>query len=134
MNNASPFNLYQTDKSEFINKVCALCLSALYYPETGDEMVKCCRLQCRHTFHTGCLEQMLSNNHVKCPECREQIGSINNVDRSLELTIRNDAFDHNNIDDELREKFKVTCLQIKDYPYHKIVFERWRKLLRNARK
>ena len=127
MNNISPYNLYMTNKPDFLNKVCALCLSVLFYPETSDKMVSCCRLQCRHTYHTNCANQMLTSNHNKCPECREPISSIIIVDRSIELAIRNDAFDNGNVDEALREKFKVTKLEIDDYPYHKIVFERWRK-------
>ncbi len=48
----------------------SLCLSALFYPEIGDKFVSCCRLQCRHTFHEKCMEQMIAYKHNKCPECR----------------------------------------------------------------
>jgi hypothetical protein len=51
------------------------------------------------------------------------------VNHSLELAIRDDAFDHNNIDEELRLQFMMSALKIDDYPYHKVVFERWRNLV-----
>jgi hypothetical protein len=127
MNNELPFILYKNNKPEFLNKVCALCLTALYYPEIGNTMTKCCRLGCRHTFHQECLEQMFVKNHVNCPECREPITSAINVEKSLELTIRNDAFDHGDVDPDLLEQFKMNSMVVKDYPYHKTVFERWRR-------
>jgi len=126
MNNESPFNLYKTNKPEFINKVCALCLTSLYYPETGDKMTKCCRLGCKHTFHQECLDQMFIKNHLTCPECREPVTSTTIVQKSLELAIRDDAFNHGEVDEVLRERFMRTCVEIQDYPYHKTVFERWR--------
>ena len=129
MNNVSPFQLYKTDKSEFLKKACAICLSTLYYPETGNKMTKCCRLGCKHVFHKECVEQLFEKNHKICPECREPIRTLTNVNHSLELTIRNDAFDHNNIDDELRLHFMTSALTIDEYPYHKVVFERWRNLV-----
>ena len=129
MNNTSPFQLYKTDKSEFLKKACAICLSTLYYPETGDKMPKCCRLGCRHNFHKECVDQLLQKKHKVCPECREPIQIVINVNHSLELAIRDDAFDHNNIDEELRLQFMMSALKIDDYPYHKVVFERWRNLV-----
>ena len=126
MNNDYPFILYTKNKAEFLNKVCALCLTALYYPETGNTMPKCCRLGCRHTFHRECLDQMFVKNHVNCPECREPIALTINVEKSLELTIRNDAFDHDEVDVDLLEQFKISSMVVKDYPYHKTVFERWK--------
>ncbi len=123
----SPFQLYQLNKLEFINKVCAICLNAMFYPEHGDKMTKCVRLDCQHTFHTSCVDGLLKSNHVKCPECRNQIQKITNINGSLELAIRNDAFDHGDISEELQAKFKTSCLTIEDYPYHKKVFERWRQ-------
>jgi hypothetical protein len=126
MNNDYPFILYKNNKTEFMNKVCALCLTALYYPETGNTMTKCLRLGCTHTFHQECLDQLFVKNHVNCPECREPITSTINVEKSLELTIRNDAFDHGDVDADLLEQFKRSSMVVKDYPYHKTVFERWR--------
>lgn len=126
MNIVSPFHLYKTDKTEFLNKVCAICLAALYYPETGDKMTKCCRLNCNHSFHQECANQLFLQNHKLCPECREPVRTVTNVSQSLELTIRNDAFDHNNVDEELRQQFTMSGVKVEDYPYHKIVFERWR--------
>ena len=131
MNNASPFHLYQTDKHEFLEKVCAICLSSLYYPESGDKMIKCCRLNCFHIFHQDCVNQLFLQNHKNCPECREPILSVTSMNQSLELTIRNDAFDNNNIDEDLRQQFITMALKVDDYPYHKIVFERWRNELLN---
>jgi len=123
----SPFNLFRTDKREFINKVCSVCLMALYYPESGDKMPKCCKLGCNHAFHQECLEQMLARNHITCPECRNPITSTLKTDKSLELAIRDDAFNHGEVDEGLREEFMRTSVEIKDYPYHKTVFERWRE-------
>ena len=126
MNATSPYILYITNKHDFLQKVCSLCLSTLFYPEIGDKMVSCCRLQCRHTFHEKCMEQMIAYKHNKCPECRESIISKLNVDKSLELAIRDDAFDNNNVDEIMKAKFIQSRLQLDDYPYHKAVFERWR--------
>ena len=125
MNIVSPFYLYKNDKLEFLKKVCAICLSTLYYPEIGDKMTKCCRLNCFHSFHQECLDQLFLQNHKNCPECREPVKTVTNVSQSLELTIRNDAFEHNNIDEELRKQFTMSGVKIDDYPYHKVVFERW---------
>lgn len=126
MNNESPFILYKNNKSEFINKMCALCLTTLYYPETGNKMPKCCRVECRHSFHQECLEQMLERKHSKCPECREPVTQIINVDKSLELAIRDDAFNHGEVDETLKKKFCNEQVILYDYSYHKTVFERWR--------
>ena len=126
MHVTSPYILYITNKADFLQKVCSLCLSALFYPEIGDKMVSCCRLQCHHTFHEKCMEKMIAYKHNKCPECRESIISKLNVDKSLELAIRDDAFDNNNVDEILKAQFKISRLQLDDYPYHKSVFERWR--------
>ena len=122
----SPFHLYQEDKSEFLKKVCAICLTALYYPETDNKMKKCCRFNCWHAFHQDCANQLFAQNHTNCPECREPIRTVINTSQSLELAIRNDAFNHGNVDEELQKHFSMTGLNIRDYPYHKIVFERWR--------
>ena len=100
----APYILYTTNKHEFLQKVCSLCLSALFYPEIGDKMVSCCRLQCRHTFHEKCMEKMIAYKHNKCPECREPIISRLNVDKSLELAIRDDAFDNNAFEDIIDNK------------------------------
>ena len=129
MNIVSPFHLYQEDKSEFLKKVCAICLTALYYPETDDKMKKCCRFNCWHAFHQDCANQLFAQNHTNCPECREPIRTVINTSQSLELAIRNDAFNHGNVDEELQKHFSMTGLNIRDYPYHKIVFERWRNLV-----
>ena len=60
----------------------------------------------------------LSNNQI--------YKKLQNIDKSLELAIRDDAFDNGNIDPSLKKIFENTGLNIDDYPYHKIVFERWR--------
>jgi len=126
MHGLSPFQLFETDKDAFINTDCAICLCAMFYPENGnenDKMVSCLRLQCMHTFHTKCINQLIQN---KCPQCRATIQHKSNLDRSLELTIRKDAFDHGNIDEALRKRFMNSGLQLEDYPYHRNVFKRWR--------
>jgi hypothetical protein len=71
---------------------------------------------------------MFVKNHVNCPECREPITLTINVEKSLELTIRNDAFDHDEVDVDLLEEFKMSSMVVKEYPYHKRVFERWKSL------
>ena len=124
----SPYNLYKTNEDEFINKVCAICLNAMFYPENDDKMTKCVRFQCMHMFHTNCVNQLLQTTHRSCPECRDQIQKITDMNGSIELAIRNNAFDHGDISEELQARFKTSCLTIEDYPYHKIVFERWRQL------
>jgi hypothetical protein len=77
--------------------------------------------------HNNCLNQSINSNHLSCPECRKAIDTnkMKNMDKSLELAIRDDAFNHNEIDDVLREQFANSCLQVADYPYHKLVFDRW---------
>ena len=135
MNNQTPYNLYKFNKQEFLNKVCAICLCTLYYPETHDIMVGCSQLNCKHVFHSGCIEQSMNNNsnnnsnnnNNKCPECRTVIIKKININKSLEIAIRNDAFFHNNVDESLMTQFKNNSLKIEDYNYHKIVFDRWRK-------
>jgi hypothetical protein len=127
MNNQSPFYLYILNKKEFLNKVCAICLNALFYPEIGDKMINCLRLQCRHMFHKECINQLINANHNKCPECRIQITQIININNSLELAIRCDAFDNGDVDKTLQHHFEINCLQIQNYPYHKTVFTRWRE-------
>jgi ssDNA-binding Zn-finger/Zn-ribbon topoisomerase 1 len=129
MNNQLPYILYKNNKTEFLNKQCAICLSVLFYPEeySNNKMVLCSKISCcNHMFHTSCIEQVLNK---KCPECRKpfQLIDVKNIDKSLEITIRNDAFDHDEINEELRLTFANECLTIKDYPYHKTVFQRWRK-------
>jgi len=130
MNNQLPFLLYKSNKREFLEKKCAICISALYYPEISDKIVCCSQLNCGHIFHTNCIEQSINslhnNNRNKCPECRAVITNKKDINRSLEITIRNDAFNNNNIDEELRRQFVNTSLELHDYDYHKIVFERWR--------
>jgi len=128
MNNQSPFNLFTTNRSEFLNKKCAICWSFLFFPEKAvDKMVHCCKLECAHMFHNDCINKLLNANHLKCPECRMEIAidKVKSIDRSIEIAIRSDAFDHGNIDNTLLTYFKNSSLQVADYPYHKAVFERW---------
>jgi hypothetical protein len=100
----------------------------LFFPEEyNKKMVNCCKLECDHIFHNNCINQAINANHLNCPECRKAINTkkIKNVDKSLEIAIRDDAFNHNEIDKALKEQFANSCLQVADYPYHKLVFERW---------
>jgi hypothetical protein len=69
---------------------------------------------------------MIVNGHHTCPECREPVTQIINMDKSLEIAIRNDAFDNGDIDETLKTKFSNEHVILDDYPYHKVVFERWR--------
>jgi len=128
MNNQNPFQLYSNNKHEFLNKLCPICLCTLFYPENNDtdKFIMCSRLNCNHMFHNDCIHKTMNHNHFNCPECRTPIVKLINLDKSLELTIRNDAFDNGNIDPSLKKIFENTALHIDDYPYHKIVFERWR--------
>lgn len=131
MNNQLPFILYKTNKIEFLGKKCAICISSLYYPEISDSFVCCAQLNCGHIFHSNCIEQSINylhnnNNNNKCPECRTIITNKKDISKSLEVAIRNDAFIHNNVDKNLMEQFSNNPLQLFDYSYHKIVFERWR--------
>jgi hypothetical protein len=68
----------------------------------------------------------MNHNHFNCPECRTPISKITNLDKSLEIAIRDDAFDNGNVDPGLKMEFANSQLKVADYPYHKIVFERWR--------
>lgn len=127
MNNLPPLMLYKENRTEFLQKKCALCLCALFYPEIGDQMPNCSRLKCYHTFHTDCLAKIVKN---ECPECRVLIKAGDkpiNVQHSLELAIRNEAFIDGHISKELREQFKNESVIIRNYPYHKIIFEKWRR-------
>ena len=129
MNNQLPFLLYRTNRREFLTKTCSICWSTLFFPETLDnpKMVNCCKLECEHMFHINCINQSINSNHLNCPECRKSIciNKIKNLDKSLELAIRDDAFKHNDVDELLKEQFINNGLQVADYPYHKLVFERW---------
>jgi hypothetical protein len=128
MNNQTPFQLYKSNKQEFLDKVCSVCLCTLFYPENpeGDILISCSRLNCNHMFHNVCIHKTMNHNHFNCPECRESISKITNLDKSLEIAIRDDAFDNGNIDHALHLEFENSILKVDDYPYHKIVFERWR--------
>lgn len=128
MNNQSPFQLYKSNKQEFLQRVCSVCLCALFYPENpgGDRLISCSRLNCNHMFHNDCIHKTMNHNHFNCPECRASISKITNLDKSLEIAIRDDAFDNGNIDHTLKLEFANSQLKVDDYPYHKIVFERWR--------
>jgi hypothetical protein len=124
----TPFQLYISNKSEFLNKVCSICLCTLFYPENPENniFVRCVRLNCNHIYHNDCIHKILNHHHLNCPDCRTPINKIINLDGSLELTIRNDAFDNGNVEPSLKKQFENEILKISDYPYHKIVFERWR--------
>ena len=124
----TPFQLYISNKDEFLNKLCAVCLCTLFYPENqeNNKFISCSRLNCNHLFHNDCIHKTMNHNHFNCPECRTPIVKLQNLDKSLELAIRDDAFDNGNIDSALKNIFENTGLNIDDYPYHKIVFERWR--------
>ena len=126
MNNLPPFMLYKENRAEFLQKKCALCLCALFYPESGDQIPNCARLQCCHTFHAECLAQIVKN---ECPECRAAIKAGEKriqIQKSLELAIRHEAYDDGHISEELREQFKNELVTLRDYPYHKIIFDKWR--------
>jgi len=128
MNNQTPFLLYITNRREFLTKTCAICWRTLFFPESkNNKMVHCCRLECDHMFHNNCISQSISSNHLNCPECRNTIDTnkIKSLDKSLELAIRDDAFNHNQVDETLKTRFENSCLKVEDYPYHKLVFERW---------
>lgn len=127
MNNQTPFLLYKSNRREFLTRTCSICWSTLFFPEETSKMVNCCKLECEHMFHINCISQSINSNHSNCPECRNPIliNKIKNLDRSLELAIRDDAFNHNEVDESLREHFVNSGLQVADYPYHKLVFERW---------
>ena len=122
----SPYNLFISNKSEFLEKLCALCISPLYYPEVGDKMPNCCKLGCEHIFHTECLNLMFQKSHQKCPECREPVAKIVNMDKSLELAIRHEAFENQLIDERLMEQFSRESVVVRDYAYHKLVFDYWK--------
>ena len=128
MNNQSPFQLYKSINQEFLQRVCSVCLSTLFYPENpeGNRLISCSRLNCSHMFHNDCIHKTMNHNHFNCPECRAPISKITNLDKSLEIAIRDDAFDNGNIDHTLKMEFTNSQLKVDDYPYHKIVFERWR--------
>lgn len=46
---------------------CHLCLEDL---KQGDRVAV---LPCRHFFHSGCMEELVSHQHLLCPLCREPI-------------------------------------------------------------
>lgn len=46
---------------------CHLCLEDL---KQGDRVAV---LPCRHFFHSGCMEELVSHQHLLCPLCRELI-------------------------------------------------------------
>ena len=83
MNNQTPFLLYRTNNEEFLNKMCGICWSTLFFPEEEDnKMVHCCKLECDHMFHINCIYQSINSNHLNCPECRKPIctNKIKNID------------------------------------------------------
>ena len=128
MNNQTPFLIYTTNRREFLTKTCSICWNKLFFPEEyNKKMVNCCKLDCSHMFHSNCINQAINANHLNCPECRKAINTnkIKNLDKSLEITIRDDAFNHNEVDETLRKHFENSCIRVEDYPYHKLVFERW---------
>ena len=123
----SPFNLYQSNKYEFIHKVCAVCLDALFFPEQGETMIPCVQYNCKHIYHANCVRGV-----NRCPECRGSTDKIiSTVNASIELAIRSDAFDNNEVNDELKCTFSQNRLVVADYPYHKSVFLRWQTLKKN---
>ena len=107
---------------------CSVCLCTLFYPENPEnpQFISISRVNCNHMFHNDCIHKTMNHNHSNCPECRTPIEKITNLDKSLEIAIRNDAFDNGNVDLILRQEFKNSVLKVTDYPYHKLVFERWR--------
>ena len=124
----SPFQLFKSNKPEFLSKLCAVCLCTLFYPENpeNDKFISCSRLNCNHLFHNDCIHKTMNHNHFNCPECRTPITKVTNLDKCLEIAIRDDAFENGNIDAALKTQFANSNLKVEDYPYHKIVFERWR--------
>jgi hypothetical protein len=129
-NNQLPFMLYTTNKTEFLSKKCSICLGTLYYPENNDKIMFCTKLNCNHIYHKECINSSINSltlNNNRCPDCRTTITQAKDVTKSIELSIRKDAFINNNISEELINHFKNNVLELCDYEYHKIVFERWRK-------
>ena len=130
MNNENPFYLFTHNKSEFLDKRCSICLTTLFYPETGTKFVSCSRLNCNHMFHHSCINQSIVSHHLSCPECRTQISNITNIDKSLEIAIRSEAFDNGYIDANIQETFNNNSIvKLKDYSYHKLDFELWNNII-----
>ena len=128
MNNQNPFYLYKYNKHEFLRKPCALCLSPLFYPASGDAFVSCCRLKCNHMFHNNCINQSINANHLSCPECRDPIGDINNIkniDKSVRIAIYNEAYDNGFVEPSIQQIFERSCITNECYPFYKPVFELW---------
>ena len=76
-------------------------------------------------FHHNCINQSINTNHLDCPECRTPITKVTNIDKLLEIVIRNEAFDHGYIDANMKHMFETNSVIVEDYPYHKLVFELW---------
>ena len=71
----SPFQLFKSNKPEFLSKLCAVCLCTLFYPENqgNDKFISCSRINCNHIFHNDCIHKTMNHNHFNCPECRTPI-------------------------------------------------------------
>ena len=56
------------------NRLCSICIQPILSNMN-------CVLNCGHTFHKECIDQLINSNNFKCPLCRTQIKSYedNNV-------------------------------------------------------
>ena len=62
------------DSLEYI-LACQICLED--FKETGDHVPRI--LPCSHTLCEKCLKQLVRENHLECPECREKHRVVNEV-------------------------------------------------------
>lgn len=75
----------QQKKTASDKNICPICLDEM---DVGDAERPLLQLQCKHSLHKDCVEELKTRGHRKCPLCRETVPELKDKDWLMN-TIKN---------------------------------------------